>query len=459
MKQPARTKRSADRPTSPSRSPSRAELQEQVSELVARQAAISEVLRAIARSPDDLQPIFQTILDSAARLCLADAGGTLRLLEKEGVRLVAQKLSPAVSKWYSPPTFVEHGSSYIARLVASRSPVHIHDLAALGEPDLVTAVKAGIGTTLVVPMLRNDYVIGSLAIWRERVEPFTDKQIELVTDFAAQAAIALEITRRERQHREVQTELAHANRVAVVGQLTASIAHELKQPLGAIALNGNSGLRWLAMQPPDLGEVKVSLELVIKDARRGSDIIAGLTGLTKKQPLKKEPVDINEAIQEVTVLTNSEAKKHGVSQRTLLAPRLAHIEGDRIQLQQVVLNLTINAIQAMSAADDGPRELLISTESIVGEGVRVGVRDSGPGLSPESLLRLFDPFYTTKASGVGMGLAICRSIVEAHGGRLWATTCEPRGALFQFEIPARLAASAVAPENFIQAVSRDEGES
>jgi signal transduction histidine kinase len=430
MKQPARTKRSADRPTSPSRSPSRAELQEQVSELVARQAAISEVLRAIARSPDDLQPIFQTILDSAARLCLADAGGTLRLLEKEGVRLVAQKLSPAVSKWYSPPTFVEHGS-YIARLVASRSPVHIHDLAALGEPDLVTAVKAGIGTTLVVPMLRNDYVIGSLAIWRERVEPFTDKQIELVTDFAAQAAIALEITRRERQHREVQTELAHANRVAVVGQLTASIAHELKQPLGAIALNGNSGLRWLAMQPPDLGEVKVSLELVIKDARRGSDIIAGLTGLTKKQPLKKEPVDINEAIQEVTVLTNSEAKKHGVSQRTLLAPRLAHIEGDRIQLQQVVLNLTINAIQAMSAADDGPRELLISTESIVGEGVRVGVRDSGPGLSPESLLRLFDPFYT----------------------------CEPRGALFQFEIPARLAASAVAPENFIQADSRDEGES
>jgi signal transduction histidine kinase len=436
MKQPARTKRPADRPTSPSRSPSRAELQEQVSELVARQAAISEVLRTIASSPDDLQPIFQTILERAARLCLADAGGTLRLIEKEGVRLVAQKLSPAVSKWYSPPTFVEHGS-YIGRLVASRSPVHISDLAALGEPDQETAVKAGIRTILVLPMLRNNDVIGALAIWRERVEPFTDKQIELLTDFAAQAAIALEITRRERQYREVQTELAHANRIAVIGQLTASIAHELRQPLGAVALNGNSGLRWLAMEPPDLGKVKGSLEWVIKDACRGSDIIAGLMDLTKKQPLRKEPVDINEAIQEVTVLTNGEATKHGVSQRTQLAPRLAHVEADRIQLQQVVLNLTINAIQAMSAADEAARELLISTEGIVGEGVRVGVRDTGPGLSPESLTRLFDPFYTTKASGVGLGLAICRSIVEAHGGRLWATACEPSGALFQFEIPAR----------------------
>jgi len=146
-------------------------------------------------------------------------------------------------------------------------------------------------------------------------------------------------------------------------------------------------------------------------------------------------MDINEAIQEVSVLTHGEARKYGVSLSTKLAPQLAYVEGDRVQLQQVVLNLAINAVQAMSAADEGPRELLISTEGIEDEGVRVGVQDTGPGLSPESLPRLFDPFYTTKAGGVGMGLAICQSIVEAHGGRLWATSCEPRGALFQFTVP------------------------
>jgi C4-dicarboxylate-specific signal transduction histidine kinase len=270
-----------------------------------------------------------------------------------------------------------------------------------------------------------------------RVEPFTQREIELITDFAAQTAIALEITRRERQYREVQTQLCHANRVAVVGQLTASIAHELKQPLGAVAINGDSALRWLAMQPPNVEEVKLSLERVIRDAHRGRDIIGGLMDLIKKQPLRKEPVDINEAIQEVTALTHGEARKYGVSLSTKLAPQLAFVEGDCVQLQQVVLNLAINAVQAMSAADEGPRELLISTEGMEDQGVRVRVQDTGPGLSPESLPRLFDPFYTTKAGGVGMGLAICQSIVEAHGGRLWATSCEPRGALFQFEIPAR----------------------
>ena len=195
------------------------------------------------------------------------------------------------------------------------------------------------------------------------------------------------------------------------------------------------------MQPPDLREVKLSLERNIESACRGSDIITGLMDLTKKRPMKKEPVDINEAIQEVTVLTHGETDKQGVHLSTQLAPQLARVQGDRLQLQQVVLNLTINAIQAMCATDGGPRELLISTESIGSEGVRVGVRDTGPGLSPDSLPRLFEPFYTTRVGGMGMGLVICRSIIEAHGGRLWATACEPRGALFRFAIPASPAAA------------------
>ena len=253
-------------------------------------------------------------------------------------------------------------------------------------------------------------------------------------------AFVLDLTERKRAEEalhQVQMQLAHSNRVAAVGQLTASIAHELRQPLAAAVINGEAGLQWLAMQPPDLDRVKFSLDEAIKSAVRGSDIINSLMDLTKKQALRKASVDINEAVQEVTVLIQGEAVKHGVSLRAQLAPRLAHIQGDRLQIQQVVLNLAVNAIQAMSAGDTGRRELQISSESIGSEGVCVAVRDTGPGLSAESIPRLFEPFYTTKPGGIGIGLTICHSIIAAHGGRLWATACEPHGALFQFTIPAR----------------------
>jgi PAS domain S-box-containing protein len=252
-------------------------------------------------------------------------------------------------------------------------------------------------------------------------------------------AFVLDLTERKRAEEalhQVQMQLAHSNRVAAVGQLTASIAHELRQPLTATVINGEAGLRWLAMQPPHLDQVKYSLEEAIKGAIRGSDIISSLMDLTKKQALRRDPVDINEAVLEVTVLIQGEAVKHGVSLHAQLAPRLAHIQADRLQLQQVVLNLAVNAIQAMSALDGGRRELRISSESIGSGGICIGVRDTGPGLSPESIPHLFEPFYTTKVDGIGIGLAICRSIIEAHGGQLWATACEPQGALFQFTIPA-----------------------
>jgi PAS domain S-box-containing protein len=253
-------------------------------------------------------------------------------------------------------------------------------------------------------------------------------------------AFVLDLTERKRAEEalhQVQMQLAHSNRVAAVGQLTASIAHELRQPLTAAVANAEAGLGWLAMQPPDLDRVKFSLEEAIKSTARGSDIITSLMDLTRRQALRKESVDINEAVQEVTILIQGEAVKHGVSLRAQLAPRLAHIQGDRLQIQQVVLNLAVNAIQAMSATDGGRRELQFSSESIGSEGIRVGVRDTGPGLNAESIPRLFEPFYTTKPGGIGIGLAICHSIIEAHGGRLWATTCEPNGALFQFTIPSK----------------------
>ena len=417
------------------------ELQDRVTELVEQQTAISEVLHAIAGSPHDLQPIFDAILDSATRLCRADIGG-LRLCEESGLRRVAVRGDPLLvsEAWSSFPTLVEK-ESFLGRLAASRLPTHIPDYAAL-EGDhrddlLITWVNAGLRTGLSVPLLDDNEIVGIITLGRKQVQPFTDKQIALFRDFAAQATIALESIRRERQYREAQMVLAHANRVATIGQLAASIAHELNQPLAAVATHGGTALRWLARQPPSVDQARSSVEHMIKDAGRATHIIGALRDLTKQNAPRAEVVDLNGAIAEVIALTYSEAVKTGVTVSTRPAPELPCVQGDRVQLQQVMLNLVVNAIQAMSGIGEGARELQISIDAVPSEGgVRVGVRDTGPGLSQESLLRLFEPFYTTKPEGMGMGLSICRSIIEAHGGRLWATGCEPRGALFQFTIPA-----------------------
>jgi signal transduction histidine kinase len=415
------------------------ELQDRVIELIGQQAAISEVLRAIASSPHDLQPIFDAILDSATRLCRAEAG-SLRLLEESGFRLVAIRGDAfLVSQvWSSSPVLDKE--SFLGRLATSRLPAHIPDLAALEghhRDDLwVTWVNRGFRTCLFVPLLKDNEIIGVIGLGRKQVQPFTDRQISLFVDFAAQATIALESTRRERQYREAQSELAHANRVETMGQLTASIAHEIKQPIATARNNARAALNFLGMHPPDLSEVKEALECIVADADRAGDIVDRIAYCIKKEPPRKEVVDLNAAILEVIDLTHGEAVKTGVTVSTQLAGELPRVQGDRVQLQQVMLNLIVNAIQSMSGVEDGNRELHISSVSIEPEGVCVAVRDTGHGLRPEGLPRLFEPFYTTKPDGMGIGLSICRSIIEAHGGRLWANRCEPRGALFRFTIPA-----------------------
>jgi C4-dicarboxylate-specific signal transduction histidine kinase len=298
------------------------------------------------------------------------------------------------------------------------------------------AVNAGLRTGLAVALLKDDEIVGTINLGRKQLQPFTDRQISLFRDFAAQANIALESTRRERQYREMQSELAHANRVATMGQLTASIAHEIKQPIGTARNNARAALNFLDKNPADVAEVREALACIVKDIDRASDVIDRIGSLIKKTPPRKEVVDLNAAILEVTALIHSEAVKTGVTVATQLADDSPPIRCDRVQLQQVMLNLIVNAIQSMSGVEDGDRELHISTASIEPGGVCFAVRDTGHGPRPESLPHLFNPFYTTKPDGMGMGLSICRSIIEAHGGRLWATRCEPRGALFQFTIPA-----------------------
>jgi PAS domain S-box-containing protein len=240
----------------------------------------------------------------------------------------------------------------------------------------------------------------------------------------------------ERRYREVQMELAHANRVATMGQLTASIAHEVNQPVAATMTNAQAALRFLAGQTADLDEVRQILNDIVKDGKRAGEVIGRIRDLIKKAPPRRDRWEINGAIHEVIELTRGEAVKNSISVQTELADGLLLIRGDRVQLQQVILNLIINAVEAMSGPGDGPRELLISSGTAESGGVLVTMRDSGPGLAPATLERVFESFYTTKPGGLGLGLSICRSIVEAHGGRLWASANVPGGAVFQFTVPA-----------------------
>jgi PAS domain S-box-containing protein len=250
-------------------------------------------------------------------------------------------------------------------------------------------------------------------------------------------AFVLDLTERKRDAdalRELQVELAHANRLATMGQLAASIAHEVNQPIGAVRNNAHAALRFLAADPADLAEVKEALECVVNETYRAGDIIGGIRGQIKKTPPRMDFIDLNEAIENVIALVRGELLKHRVSVQTQLAEGLSQVRGDRVQLQQVMLNLILNAIEAMSSVADEARELMVITESSP-EGLLVGVGDSGPGVAPEDRERIFGSFYTTKAGGVGIGLSICRSIIDAHGGRLWADAHQPVGAILKFTLP------------------------
>jgi C4-dicarboxylate-specific signal transduction histidine kinase len=236
--------------------------------------------------------------------------------------------------------------------------------------------------------------------------------------------------------RDARMQLAHANRVATVGELTASIAHEVNQPIGALVTNAHAALRMLGAGPPDLDQTRDALGDIIKDGRRVSEVIDRIRALVKKEPPQANPVDVNEAIVDSIALTRAEILKSGVSLETQLMKDLPPILGDRVQFQQVVMNLVMNAIEAMSAVDEATRELRIVSGQEGEDQISVTVRDSGPTLKPESLDLFFEAFYSTKSHGMGIGLSICRSIIEAHGGRIWATANVPRGATLHITLAA-----------------------
>ncbi|WP_338581786.1 AAA family ATPase [Pseudomonas sp. MAG733B] len=296
---------------------------------------------------------------------------------------------------------------------------------------------------LCLPLMNQAKLTGALYLENNLTAGvFSPDRIAVLKLVASQAAISLENTRlyrevaeRERRYREVQTELSHANRVATMGQLVASIAHEVNQPIAAAILNANAAQRWLNTEPPELDEVRHVLSRLILDANRAADVLGRIRQHIRKAPRQKGPVDINAAIGEMIEFSRSQIMKNGVALQTQLMDGLPLIEGDRVELQQVLLNLIMNALEAMSGTAQGERQLQISVAPGEAGYLRVSVSDSGPGFLVENTDQVFTSFYTTKPTGLGLGLSICRSIIEAHGGRLWASANQPCGATVQFTLP------------------------
>ena len=267
--------------------------------------------------------------------------------------------------------------------------------------------------------------------------PWFSADGELVEMIATHVDVT-ERKRAEEEHerlRQLESDLAHVNRVSMMGELMASLAHEILHPIATARNNARAAMRFLDMNPPNMAEVREALACIVRDADRGKDIVDRIRDHIKKAPPRNDRFDLNEAIQEVIEMVQAPIEKNRISVRTRLAAGVTSVCGDRVQLQQVVLNLILNAVEAMGSVEERQRMLSVVTEQRAAD-VLIAVHDSGPGIDPEHLQRVFEPFYTTKESGIGMGLSICRSIVAAHGGRLWAEANRPRGAIFQFTLPA-----------------------
>jgi PAS domain S-box-containing protein len=307
------------------------------------------------------------------------------------------------------------------RASAARAPVGIDTTGAVQPYEKEYSRKDGSR----VPVL-----IGSAAFDEQR-----DQGVAFVLDLTERKRAEAEARESEQRYRKAQLELAHANRVATMGQLTSSIAHEVNQPIAAAVTYALAARRFLSAEPPNFREVDDALSLIVREGNRAGEVVGRIRELIKKAPTRKDAIEINDAILEVIALTRTEAANNSVAVRTQLAEDSPHVKGDRIQLQQVLLNLIINAIEAMRDVGEEERELLISSRDEP-DGVSVEVRDSGPGFASTALERVFEAFYTTKPGGLGLGLSICRSIIEAHNGRLWASPNVPRGASFKFALPA-----------------------
>jgi signal transduction histidine kinase len=319
---------------------------------------------------------------------------------------------------------------------ASRAAACIADVA--DDPGFLRATIAareGFHSAFAFPILLDGEVIGVIDFVNREIRVPDPELIHAMATIGSQIGQFIERKRAENALLVAQAEIAHISRVMTMGELTASIAHEINQPLTGVVSSGNACLRYLASNVSDIEAARRAVERIIRDAMRANEVIKRIRALATKSPAKRVRLDINEVVIETVSLVRPEFQRQNISLHTELAEGLAPVLGDQIELQQVLLNLIMNAKEAMSAVDDHLLEVTITTEQITPNEVLVSVRDTGPGIDEAGLDRIFEAFYTTKSTGMGMGLPISRSIIEAHGGRLWAKPNQPRGAVFQFTVP------------------------
>jgi signal transduction histidine kinase len=424
-------------------------LTRELDEASQQQAATAEVLQIISGSPGDLQPAFGKMLAHAARICDAKYGNVFRL-DGDTLHLVASHNTPAALIEARRRVRLNPKLPF-GRMVATKAAVQVADIMAeeaytvQRDPRLVAPVEiGGARTVLVVPLLKEGEVIGAFSLYRQEVRPFSDQQIALLSSFAAQAAIAVENTRLLNELRQRTGELGRSiaelqrersNKLMNMEAMAASIGHEVRQPLAGIASNGGAALRFLGHAPPNLDEARAALNRMISDAHRASQVFDNIRALFGKANQVREPIDVNELALGVLQTLDEELKGHAITAQAELTAELPRVLGHKGQLQEVFINLVRNAIEAMAAIEHGRRLLRVNSARNADNAIVVTVEDRGPGIDPGRLPNIFEAFITTKPDGMGLGLAICRMIVERHDGKLAVAPAQPSGSVFSVVLP------------------------
>jgi PAS domain S-box-containing protein len=410
---------------------------EEIRTTKARQAGVRADVSAALSKPTNSGEILRGCAEAIVRH-LDAAFARIWTLNKEKNMLELQASAGMYTHLDGPHSRIQVGELKIGLIADEKKPHLTNDV--VNDPrvsDKAWAQNEGMVSFAGYPLIVQDRVVGVMAMFaRQRLSAATLDTLASVADSIAQG---IERKRTEEALRKAQGELAHVTRVMTMGELTASIAHEINQPLSGVVTNASACRRWLAGATPNLDEARDAVGRILKDGNRASEVIARIRALVRKADEEKERLDINQAIQEVTALTQGEVGRNRVALRMDLAADVPPVLGDRVQLQQVILNLVMNGVEAMASVADRPRELLIRSRQHESDKVLVAVRDSGIGIDRQNLEEIFNAFYTTKSQGMGMGLAISRSIIENHGGRLWAIPNDGPGVTFEFALPVEIA--------------------